>query len=263
MFEKICVSAGQGSSGVFVRNVQQLRQRVTPDRRADTMAVRDFWKTSWCLCAAASEPATHQERGSEECFLLDCLSCRTPPAPPIPFLPVCISLCVSVGMCHKRHHYIHYLEERSVCLSMCGPLSERVCVCVCVCVGVVSLFLFAWTCVFHVHCGHRCCGFVVGGSFLFFNPSSWQTLHAKTSQEGLFFFFFLQLELKRWVRPWEQGKTRGNYFLSYHRLLKGERSIKPFVVAGEAARKLISCLKWCHLNQRQWCRWRSLPEVWC
>ena len=206
MFEKICVSAGQGSSGVFVRNVQQLRQRVTPDRRADTMAVRDFWKTSWCLCAAASEPATHQERGSEECFLLDCLSCRTPPAPPIPFLPVCISLCVSVGMCHKRHHYIHYLEERSVCLSMCGPLSERVCVCVCVCVCGCSQFVFVcldvcfpralwppvlWFCSWW---------FLFVLQSIFLTDSSWQDFTRRP-----FFFFFLSYS---W--SWNDESDRGS-----------------------------------------------------
>lgn len=76
---------------------------------------RIFRNSSCCCDGAASKQATHRERGSEECFLLDCLSC--PPHPP----PQTYCVCVCVGMCQK-YHYVHYLEYMCVfvCVSSCS-----------------------------------------------------------------------------------------------------------------------------------------------
>lgn len=79
------------------------------------------------VCAAASRQATHEEKGSEECFLPDCLSCHPPPP--------------SLNLCgHLAQAPLHALAGRE------ESVHVRTAVCSCVFV-------------FHVHCDHRCCGF--------------------------------------------------------------------------------------------------------
>lgn len=70
-------------------------------------------KTSCCLCGAASKQATHQERGSEECFLPDCLSCC-----PLLFRPT-----VSVWLC-----VCHTLPGREECVFVRVKTAEWACV---------------------------------------------------------------------------------------------------------------------------------------
>lgn len=56
---------------------------------ADTKAVKGIWQTSCWGCGTVSKRATHHERWSEECFLLDCLSSL----PPSTSDPQCVPTC--------------------------------------------------------------------------------------------------------------------------------------------------------------------------
>lgn len=72
---------------------------------------RTFRKSDCCLRGAASKQATHQERGSEECFLLDCLSCA-----PLP----CFSTFFQTYSVCVLEMPLHILaEERNVYLCVC------------------------------------------------------------------------------------------------------------------------------------------------